>query len=67
MGLDHGRRGSAARFCGVVLASTPVLTAAFFGVLALVDGGNDGVGGRLPGFVVLRAPTCGFVPSLADR
>jgi len=49
MGLDRGR---AARLGGVVLASTLVLTAAFIGVLALVGGGNNGVGRRLPGYVL---------------
>ena len=48
-------RGRAARLGGVVLASTLVLTAAFVGVLALVNGGNDGVGGRLPIYVLAMA------------
>lgn len=59
MGLDRGR---AARLGGVVLASTLVLTAAFIGVLALVSGGNDGIGGRLPGYVLAMAVAfVGFV------
>jgi hypothetical protein len=48
-------RGRAARLGGVVLASTLVLTAAFVGVLALVNGGNAGVGGRLPIYVLAMA------------
>ena len=48
-------RERAARLCGVVLASTLLLTVAFVGVLALVSGGNDGVAGRLPVYVLAMA------------
>ena len=61
-------RGRAARLGGVVLASTLVLTAAFVGVLALVSGGNDGVGGRLPGYVLAMAVAfVGFVVAAEQR
>ena len=39
-----------------------MLTAAFVGVLALVSGGNDGLGGRLPAYVLVMAVAfVGFV------
>jgi hypothetical protein len=61
-------RGRAARLGGVVLASTLVLTAAFVGVLALVSGGNEGVGGRLPAYVLAMAVAfVGFVVAAEQR
>jgi hypothetical protein len=61
-------RGRAARLGGVVLASTLVLTAAFVGTLALVNGGNDGVGGRLPVYVLAMAVAfVGFVVVAEQR
>jgi len=38
-----------------VAASTVVLTLAMVGILAFVDGGNTGVGGRLPAYVFAAA------------
>jgi len=65
MGPDRRR---AARLGGVVLVSTLVLTAAFVGVLALVSGGNDGVGGRLPVYVLAMAVAfVGFVVLVEQR
>lgn len=79
MALDRGRagsnggrtgvdRGQAVRLGLVVLASTLVLTAAFVGVLALVGGGNDGFGGRLPAYVLVMAVAfVGFVVLAEQR
>jgi hypothetical protein len=72
MSLDRGRtglgHGRTTRLGAVVLASTLVLTTAFVGVLAVVSGGNDGLGGRLPAYVLVMAVAfVGFVVLAEQR
>lgn len=40
---------------GLIGVSTLVLTLAFLGVLAIVSGGNPGIGGRIPVYLLLSA------------
>lgn len=68
-GPDHGggdddgdRRAFLARTGGVIVASTLALTAAFVGVVALLNGGVDGAVGRVPFYVLAGAVV--FVASL---
>jgi FtsH-binding integral membrane protein len=51
-GLD---RAESLRLVGVVGVSTLVLTASFVGLLSVVAGGNEGMSGRLPLYVLVMA------------
>jgi hypothetical protein len=57
--MNGSNRERIARLVGVVAVSTLVLTATFIGVVALLSGGNEEVGTRLPFYVLAMA--VGFV------